>query len=155
MERIKSPTESGSNERSIKSKTKAKANELLQSVKNDKIFLRVNKKLSFPWWFKIIAYILSYLFMAISLIFIIFRGITFGDEKVTKWITSLLVSFLTSLFLTQPLQVILIAFFFVLVFRKYDDDKDFEDDHEDDGKGSLNDNYKFYEFKNVITLFNY
>ena len=60
-----------------------------------------------------------------------------------------MISFLTSLFLTQPLQVILIAFFFVLIFRKYDDDKDFQDDHEDDGKGSLNENYKFYEFKNV------
>ncbi len=152
MERVKTPAVNGSTERTIKSRTKDKANQLLKSVKNDKIFVRVNKKLSFPWWFKIIAYILSYLFMSISLIFIIFRGITFGEEKVTKWITSLMVSFLTSLLLTQPLQVVLIAFFFVLVFRKYDDDKDFEDDHEDDGKSSLNDNYKYYEFKNVINF---
>jgi hypothetical protein len=152
LERVKTPAVNGSTERTIKSRTKDKANQLLKSVKNDKIFVRVNKKLSFPWWFKIIAYILSYLFMSISLIFIIFRGITFGEEKVTKWITSLMVSFLTSLLLTQPLQVVLIAFFFVLVFRKYDDDKDFEDDHEDDGKSSLNDNYKYYEFKNVINF---
>ncbi len=59
----------------------------------------------FPWWFKIFAYILSFAFASVSLFFIIVQGITFGDEKVSKWLTSLLVSFLTSIFLTQPLQV--------------------------------------------------
>ena len=29
----------------------------------------------------------------------------FGNEKVAKWLTSLIVSFLTSILLTQPLQV--------------------------------------------------
>jgi hypothetical protein len=68
-----------------------------------------NKKgeLKFPWWFKIFAYILSFAFASVSLFFIIVQGITFGDDKVSKWLTSLLISFLTSIFLTQPLQVFL------------------------------------------------
>ena len=64
-----------------------------------------NKELKFPWWFKIIAYILSFSFSITSLFFIIVKGITFGDDKVRKWLTSLVISFLTSIFLTQPLQV--------------------------------------------------
>jgi hypothetical protein len=59
----------------------------------------------FPWWFKIFSYLISFVFASVSLFFVIVKGIEFGDEKVQKWLTSLLVSFLTSLLLTQPLQV--------------------------------------------------
>jgi hypothetical protein len=82
------------------------------------------KKILFPWWFKIIAYILSFVFASISLFFIIIQGITFGDDKCSKWITSLVVSFITSILLTQPVKVILITFFLVAVFRKSDDDNE-------------------------------
>jgi hypothetical protein len=65
-----------------------------------------NKKpLKFPWWCKIIAYILSFIFAFLSLFFIVIKGISFGDEKVNKWITSILVSFVSSVLLIQPLQV--------------------------------------------------
>jgi hypothetical protein len=69
-----------------------------------------NKKkseLKFPWWFKIFAYVLSFSFATVSLFFVIIKGIEFGDEKVQKWLTSLLISFLSSLLLTQPIQVFL------------------------------------------------
>ena len=62
-------------------------------------------ELKFPWWFKIFAYMLSFAFAAVSLFFTIVKGIEFGDEKVQKWLTSLLISFFTSLLLTQPIQV--------------------------------------------------
>ena len=62
-------------------------------------------ELKFPWWFKIFAYVLSFAFAGVSLFFVIVKGIEFGDEKVQKWLTSLLISFFTSLLLTQPLQV--------------------------------------------------
>lgn len=61
--------------------------------------------LTFPWWTKIIAYILSFVIMSLSIFFIIIKGIEFGDEKVFKWLTSLIVSIFTSIFLTQPVQV--------------------------------------------------
>ena len=98
-------------------------------------------------------------------------GIQFGDAKVTKWLTSLVISIITSIFLTQPLQVnkilnrlyliktllnqmkkkfkvLLIAFFFVMIFRKYDETQDFETDPEDSNE-SLNKDKKWMTFQNV------
>jgi len=68
-------------------------------------FIKVNKTYTIPWWCKIFAYVLSFACMFVSIFFIVIKGIEFGDEKVRKWITSLLVSFLTSVLLTQPIQV--------------------------------------------------
>lgn len=86
-----------------------------------------NKKLEFPWWFKIIAYILSVIFTGVSLFFIIVKGISFGDDKVAKWLSSFIVSVLTSFLLTQPIQVAAITFLIVLIFRKADSLTNFED----------------------------
>jgi hypothetical protein len=62
-------------------------------------------KYKLPWWFKIVAYILSYAFVSISLAFIVIKGIEFGNEKVAKWITSLLVTFVSSIILVEPFKV--------------------------------------------------
>lgn len=78
----------------------SKINALLKQDKRKKHF-----ELKFPWWFKIIAYLLSFVLVALSLFFVIIKGIEFGNDKVTKWLTSLIVSFVSSLFLTDPLQV--------------------------------------------------
>jgi hypothetical protein len=43
--------------------------------------------------------------MAVSSAIVIIKGIEFGDEIVGKWLTSLLIAFLSSVFLTQPLKV--------------------------------------------------
>jgi hypothetical protein len=45
--------------------------------------------------------------MAVSSALVIIKGIEFGDEIVGKWLTSLIVSFLSSVLLTQPLKVII------------------------------------------------
>jgi polycystin 1L2 len=70
---------------------------------------RTNKKkrseLKFPWWFRIFAYILSFSFASVSLFFVIIKGLVFGNEMVTKWITSIVISFFTSVVLTQPIKV--------------------------------------------------
>jgi polycystin 1L2 len=62
-------------------------------------------ELKFPWWFKIIAYGLSFILACVCLFFVIMKGIVLGDDKVKKWITSVLISFLSSVLLTQPFQV--------------------------------------------------
>lgn len=59
----------------------------------------------FPWWCKIIAYAISFVFAVTSTFFIVVKGITFGDDKCAKWLTSFVVSIITSVLLTQPLQV--------------------------------------------------
>ena len=77
----------------LKLETNAKKSTLKKSLK------------SFPWWFKIIAYFLSFIVSTVCIFFIIVKGIEFGDEKVQKWISSFLISVLTSFLLTQPIQV--------------------------------------------------
>ena len=62
-------------------------------------------ELRFPWWFIIVAYVVSFLLVTSSLFFVLLKGIEFGNEKATKWLTSMIVAFLSSIFLTQPLQV--------------------------------------------------
>ena len=60
----------------------------------------------FPWWFKIVAYIISFTLAAVSLFFVIIKGVLLGEVQVTKWATSLLVSFFSSILVMQPTQVL-------------------------------------------------
>lgn len=79
-------------------------------------------KIRFPWWCKILAYVMALAMIAGSVFFILVKGIEFGDEKVKKWITSLLLSFVMSIFVTQPLKILLVAALIVLITKKSDDD---------------------------------
>ena len=58
----------------------------------------------FPWWCIFVAYALSLIIVGISSLFIIARGIEFGDEKTQKWLVSLVIGFLSSILLTQPIK---------------------------------------------------
>ena len=62
-------------------------------------------RLTFPWWFIFIAYGLCLIAVMISIVFIIARGIEFGDLKTQKWLTSIVTSFVSSIFLVQPIKV--------------------------------------------------
>ena len=77
-----------------------------------------------PWWCKIIAYILAAAFAFVSLFMVYIKGLILGNAEVTKWVTSLVVSLFSGIFITQPIQVAVIAFIFVLIFRKPGDERD-------------------------------
>jgi polycystin 1L2 len=87
--------------------TKGRDSNKTPSINNDSKTTDVKKSFALPWWCKIIAYILSFIFIGVSIFFIIVQGITFGDEKVQKWLTSFMSSVLSSILLTQPIKVIL------------------------------------------------
>ena len=54
---------------------------------------------------------------AVSVFFIIVKGIEFGDEKVQKWLSAIIVSLVSSILLTQPIKVIQhFLIIFVIVF---------------------------------------
>ncbi|CAF1074084.1 unnamed protein product [Adineta steineri] len=80
--------------------------------------------LSFPWWCIFIAYGFCIILVSVSIIFIIARGIEFGDEKTQKWLISILSGFFSSVLLTQPLKIIALAMFFAFFCRKSNDDKE-------------------------------
>ena len=97
--------------RSMSGRRSHRANLVPELEENDRKEIKVDWKMKlkrltiFPWWFKIVAYSLSFAIAVVSIVFIIFKGISLGDDKVKRWLTSFLVSVLTSIFLTQPLQV--------------------------------------------------
>ena len=70
---------------------------------------RASKKkrceLLFPWWCIFVAYALSLIMVGVSILFIIARGIEFGDVKTQKWLVSLIIGLVSSIFITQPLKV--------------------------------------------------
>ena len=59
----------------------------------------------FPWWCLYVAYGLSVVMVAVSMFFIIARGIMLGDRRIQQWLKSLVISFISSVFFTQPLKV--------------------------------------------------
>ncbi|XP_066292826.1 polycystin family receptor for egg jelly-like [Branchiostoma lanceolatum] len=81
------------------------------------------KKFSFPWWGIIVAWILVILAVGTSTTFVIFYGIQFGNETATKWITSMVVSFSSSV-------LVFLLGLFVAMFIKSSDDDDDDDDEE-------------------------
>ena len=58
-----------------------------------------------PWWWIFIAYGLCVFIVGLSIVFIIARGIEFGDLKSQQWLASILSGFFSSVLLTQPLKV--------------------------------------------------
>ena len=69
-------------------------------------------KFSLPWWMIFPTWALLWVATLVSVAFVTFYGISFGDAKCKKWITSLIVSIFTSIFLTQPVKVRINLFLF-------------------------------------------
>lgn len=119
------------------------------------------KSKTFPWWCKIIAYALSLVIIGVSLFFIIVQGINLGDDQVKKWLTSFLTSIISSIFLTQPVKIVLTAFVFILICRKSNDNNDLpqqyqEEDNDElfERKKRMNTGLKIENLR-VIYLFNH
>ena len=63
------------------------------------------RSFTFPWYFRIVALILSYACMIVCAFFVIVKGLEFGNSKVTSWVTSLAISFVTSVLFHEPIKV--------------------------------------------------
>ncbi|NWY64779.1 PK1L2 protein, partial [Erithacus rubecula] len=71
-----------------------------------------------PWWFVFIAWFLVASTSGVSGFFTMLYGLHYGKENSIKWLISMVISFLESLFITQPLKVLGFAAFFALVLKK-------------------------------------
>ncbi|GIY80635.1 polycystic kidney disease protein 1-like 2 [Caerostris extrusa] len=67
-----------------------------------------------------------------SLFFMWAYGIAFGDEKTSKWLSSLVISFISSVLVTQPIKIILMAIVASCMCRSIDYDEDDADEDEED-----------------------
>jgi hypothetical protein len=77
----------------------------VKSVQSNTHKNSVKKKLKFPWWCLFIAYGICVILVGLSIVFIIARGIEFGDLKTQKWLTSIVSGFFSSVILVQPIKV--------------------------------------------------
>ncbi|CAF3980133.1 unnamed protein product [Rotaria sp. Silwood2] len=105
----------------------------VNAIKNKRIIIR------FPWWCLFIAYTVSFLMIAVSILFIIARGIEFGDLKTQKWLTSILTGFFSSILLTQPIKIVCSAIFFACFLRNSNEDEE-TNEYIDDNRIDLNNN---------------
>jgi polycystin 1L2 len=61
--------------------------------------------MTLPWWCRIIAWILVAVCFCVSIFFLWAYGIQFGNDKATKWVSSLFFSFFSSILLVEPVKV--------------------------------------------------
>ncbi|CAF0785734.1 unnamed protein product [Adineta steineri] len=94
------------------------------SSTNAPVIKRKKSSITFPWWCLFIAYGVSLIIIAVSIFFIIIRGIEFGDVKTQQWLTSVLTGFFSSVIFTQPIKIICLAIFFICFCRNSKDDKE-------------------------------
>ncbi|KAJ3593029.1 hypothetical protein NHX12_005367 [Muraenolepis orangiensis] len=73
-----------------------------------------------PWWFVFVGWTLVVATSGVSGYFTMMYGLTYGKERSISWLISMVVSFVESLFITQPLKVLGFAAFFALVLKKVD-----------------------------------
>ena len=63
------------------------------------------KHFQLPWYFLILAWILLWVTTITAGAFTLMYGITFGESTTKIWISSMMASFLLSIFVTQPIKV--------------------------------------------------
>ncbi|XP_033100581.1 polycystic kidney disease protein 1-like 2 [Anneissia japonica] len=114
------------------------------------------KSLPLPWWCQIIAWVLSWMTIGTAFWLTIEVAGKFGPEKATEWVTTMTISLIQDIFISQPIKVLLLATFYSLVIKspdKEDDDlprvkleADEEWLHENENNADLSDPSKLEEF---------
>lgn len=78
-----------------------------------------------------------------------------GDDKVRSWLISLTISVFTSILLTQPLQVAMLTFLLVTIFKKMDENSyTAEGDDNEDDDSPLN-VYSWKALKDQVNLYKF
>ncbi|GFR02198.1 polycystic kidney disease protein 1-like 2 [Trichonephila clavata] len=90
------------------------------------------KKCLLPWWCAYISWFLVIVSVGCSLFFLWAYGLQFGNIRTGKWLTSLIISFLSSVLLTEPLKIFLFSIIMACLCGNPDlDDDDSDVDEED------------------------
>ncbi|CAF4146964.1 unnamed protein product, partial [Adineta steineri] len=116
--------------------------------------IKKNKSsITFPWWCLFIAYGLSIIIIAVSIFFIIVRGIEFGDVKTQQWLTSVLTGFFSSVIFTQPIKIICLAIFFICFCRNSKDEKETSEYINEDDEFNISDDEEYLHSLEPYSLF--
>ncbi|KAG1670785.1 Location of vulva defective 1 [Nymphon striatum] len=124
----------------------------IKSQTNSNIIERFksNRPILLPWWCRNIAWLLVFVTITGSLFIVWAYGITFGNEKTSKWLTSIVVSVLASITFTQPVKVFLVSILLSLVCRSIDSDHDDADDDEEQPELLEEEKYLHYNHVKLV-----
>ncbi|KAF5402954.1 Polycystic kidney disease protein [Paragonimus heterotremus] len=90
------------------------------SVTETSVYSKRKTDRSCPWQMRIVTWIFLILTLATAATFTTFYGVSFGNAACQKWLSSMFLSFFTSLLLVQPLKVVLLAMFLSLLCKRVD-----------------------------------
>ncbi|XP_053465162.1 polycystic kidney disease protein 1-like 2 [Nycticebus coucang] len=77
-----------------------------------------------PWWCIFVAWLLVAATSGVAAFFTMLYGLHYGRASSLRWLLSMAVSFVESVFITQPLKVLGFAAFFALVWKRVDEEED-------------------------------
>ncbi|ELW62970.1 Polycystic kidney disease protein 1-like 2 [Tupaia chinensis] len=77
-----------------------------------------------PWWCVLVGWLLVGATSGVAAFFTMLYGLRYGRASSLRWLISMAVSFLESVFITQPLKVLGFAAFFALVLKKGEDEEE-------------------------------
>ncbi|KAF6032999.1 hypothetical protein EB796_008701 [Bugula neritina] len=89
------------------------------------------KPITLPWWCRGLAWMLLWLSVITCAVFVFLYSLEFGNEKTSKWLTSMLIAFLSSVFITQPIKVVIMAIIFSLLIKAPHSEEEQLNDEED------------------------
>ncbi|XP_040592237.1 polycystic kidney disease protein 1-like 2 isoform X2 [Mesocricetus auratus] len=76
-----------------------------------------------PWWCVLVGWLLVAATSGVAAFFTMLYGLYYGRARSLRWLISMAVSFVESVFITQPLKVLGFAAFFALVLKREDDEE--------------------------------
>ncbi|XP_028731528.1 polycystic kidney disease protein 1-like 2 isoform X2 [Peromyscus leucopus] len=76
-----------------------------------------------PWWCVLVGWLLVAATSGVAAFFTMLYGLHYGRASSLRWLMSTAVSFVESVFITQPLKVLGFAAFFALVLKREDDEE--------------------------------
>ena len=84
--------------------------------RNDFIYEGFCINWSKPWWCKIIAYLLAFMFILVSILFIIVKAITLGDFKTKKWLITVLLGIIFENIFIAPIKVCKLTIIYIYIY---------------------------------------
>nr|XP_003462903.1 polycystic kidney disease protein 1-like 2 [Cavia porcellus] len=75
-----------------------------------------------PWWCALVAWLLVAVTSGTAAFFTMLYGLHYGRASSLRWLLSMAVSLVESVFVTQPLKVLGFAAFFAMVLKRADDE---------------------------------
>lgn len=77
-----------------------------------------------PYWMKYFAWILLILTSFTAAFFVVLYGFQFGKDKSAQWISSMMISFVQDVFVSQPIKILFLGLFVALIVKKPADDEE-------------------------------